>query len=75
MEKMAQFQRFGHEVTFLVGDYTARIGDPTGRNAMRPPLTPEQIDENARTYTDQAFKVLDRETTKIERANRHRGLR
>lgn len=65
MEKMAQFQRFGHEVTFLVGDYTARIGDPTGRNAMRPPLTPEQIDENARTYTDQAFKVLDRETTKI----------
>ena len=75
MEKMAQFQRFGHEVTFLVGDYTARIGDPTGRTAMRPPLTPEQIDENARTYTDQAFKVLDRETTKIERANRHRGLR
>lgn len=65
MEKMAQFQRFGHEVTFLVGDYTARIGDPTGRNALRPPLTPEQIAENARTYTDQAFKVLDRETTKI----------
>jgi tyrosyl-tRNA synthetase len=65
MEKMAQFQRFGHEVTFLVGDYTARIGDPTGRNAMRPPLTPQQIDENARTYTDQAFKVLDRETTQI----------
>ncbi|HTV23121.1 MAG TPA: tyrosine--tRNA ligase [Polyangiaceae bacterium] len=65
MEKMAQFQRFGHEVTFLVGDYTARIGDPTGRNAMRPPLTPEQIADNARTYTDQAFKVLDSDKTKI----------
>lgn len=65
MEKMAQFQRFGHRVTFLVGDYTARIGDPTGRNAMRPPLTPEQIADNARTYTDQAFKVLDREATSI----------
>jgi tyrosyl-tRNA synthetase len=65
MEKMAQFQRFGHTVTFLVGDYTARIGDPTGRNASRPPLSPEQIAENARTYTDQAFKVLDREATRI----------
>jgi tyrosyl-tRNA synthetase len=65
MEKMRQFQRFGHEVTFLVGDYTARIGDPTGRNALRPPLSPEQIEDNARTYTDQAFKVLDREATQI----------
>jgi tyrosyl-tRNA synthetase len=65
MEKMRQFQRFGHEVTFLVGDYTARIGDPTGRNAMRPPLSPQQIDDNARTYTDQAFKVLDRDATQI----------
>ena len=65
MEKMAQFQRFGHRVSFLVGDYTARIGDPTGRNAMRPALTPEQISDNARTYTDQAFKVLDRATTMI----------
>src|SRR6187401_2167969 len=65
MDKMAQFQRLGHVVTFLVGDYTARIGDPTGRNAMRQPLTPEQIGDNARTYTDQAFKVLDREATSI----------
>jgi tyrosyl-tRNA synthetase len=65
MEKMRQFQGFGHEVTFLVGDYTARIGDPTGRNAMRPPLSPEQIEDNARTYTDQAFKVLDRDATQI----------
>src|SRR5688572_709614 len=53
MEKMAQFQRLGHEVTFLVGDYTALIGDPTGRNAERPPLSEEQILENAKTYTDQ----------------------
>jgi tyrosyl-tRNA synthetase len=65
MEKMAQFQRFGHRVTFLVGDYTARIGDPTGRNAMRPPLTPEQIADNARTYTEQAFKVLDADATAV----------
>lgn len=65
MEKMAQFQRFGHRVSFLVGDYTARIGDPTGRNAMRPPLTPEQIKVNAQTYTDQAFKVLDRQATVV----------
>jgi tyrosyl-tRNA synthetase len=65
MEKMAQFQRLGHQVTFLVGDYTARIGDPTGRNAARPPLTPEQIAENAATYTAQAFKVLDSEATRI----------
>ena len=47
IEKMAQFQRLGHEVIFLVGDYTALIGDPTGRNAMRPPLTVEQIQVNA----------------------------
>ena len=66
MEKMAQFQRFGHEVIFIVGDYTARIGDPTGRNSLRPPLTPESIEANAKTYTDQAFKVLDAARTRIE---------
>jgi tyrosyl-tRNA synthetase len=49
----------------LVGDYTARVGDPMGRNALRPPLSPEQLEDNARTYTDQAFKVLDREATQI----------
>ncbi len=65
MEKMAQFQRLGHEIIFVVGDYTALIGDPTGRNALRPPLTPEQILENARTYTDQCFKILDRERTRV----------
>ncbi len=65
-EKMAQFQRLGHDVIFLIGDYTARIGDPTGRNAMRPPLSDEEIDANAKTYTDQIFKVLDPERTRIE---------
>jgi tyrosyl-tRNA synthetase len=66
MEKIAQFQRLGHDVVFLVGDYTALIGDPTGRNALRPPLSEEQIRENARTYTDQCFKVLDRARTRLE---------
>jgi tyrosyl-tRNA synthetase len=66
IEKMAQFQRLGHDVVFLVGDYTARIGDPTGRNAMRPPLSEAEIAENAKTYTDQVFKILDRERTRVE---------
>lgn len=65
MEKMRQFQSLGHQLQFLVGDYTARIGDPTGRNQLRPPLTPEQIAANATTYTEQCFKVLDRERTQI----------
>jgi tyrosyl-tRNA synthetase len=65
MEKMAQFQRLGHQVIFVVGDYTALIGDPTGRNALRPPLSPEQIAENAKTYTEQCFKILDRDRTKV----------
>jgi tyrosyl-tRNA synthetase len=66
IEKMAQFQRMGHDVVFLVGDYTAMIGDPTGRNTLRPPLTEAAIRENARTYTEQCFKLLDRERTRIE---------
>lgn len=65
IEKMAQFQRFGHDVVFLVGDYTALIGDPTGRNAMRPPLSDQEIRENARTYTDQVFKILDPVRTRV----------
>ncbi|MGF1509541.1 MAG: tyrosine--tRNA ligase [Myxococcota bacterium] len=65
MEKMAQFQRLGHDLIFLIGDYTALIGDPTGRNALRPPLSPEQIRDNARTYTEQAFKILDQERTEV----------
>ncbi|MEL6187343.1 MAG: tyrosine--tRNA ligase, partial [Myxococcota bacterium] len=66
IEKMAQFQRLGHEVIFLVGDYTARIGDPTGRNSLRPPLTDEEIEANAATYAEQCFKILDRDLTRIE---------
>ena len=66
IEKMAQFQRLGHRVIFLIGDYTALIGDPTGRNAMRPALTEEQIKANAATYSEQCFAILDREKTVIE---------
>ncbi len=63
---MRQFQQFGHDVVFLIGDFTGLIGDPTGRNATRPPLTPEAIRENARTYETQIFKILDRERTRVE---------
>jgi tyrosyl-tRNA synthetase len=66
IEKMAQFQRFGHDVIFLIGDYTALIGDPTGRNTLRPPLSEAEIRKNALTYADQCYAILDRETTIIE---------
>jgi len=65
LRKMRQFQDFGHEVTFLVGSFTALIGDPTGRDKTRPMLNPQEIAENAKTYTEQAFAVLDGERTKI----------
>ena len=66
INKMALFQRLGHEVTFLIGDFTGLIGDPTGRNATRPPLTPEDIRANARTYEAQIFKILDPQLTRID---------
>ena len=66
LNKMRQFQQFGHEVTFLIGDFTGMIGDPTGRNATRPALTPEEIQANARTYESQVFRILDRERTRID---------
>src|SRR5262250_1788861 len=66
LNKMRQFQQLGHEVTFLIGDFTGLIGDPTGRNATRPALTPEEIQANARTYEAQVFKILDRAHTKID---------
>ncbi|HEV8018858.1 MAG TPA: tyrosine--tRNA ligase, partial [Steroidobacteraceae bacterium] len=66
LNKMRQFQQFGHEVTFLIGDFTTLIGDPTGRNVTRPALTPEEIQENARTYQSQVFRILDRERTRID---------
>lgn len=65
MNKMRQFQDLGHHVIFLVGDFTGLIGDPTGRNATRPPLTREQIAENAQTYQSQAFKILDPQRTEL----------
>jgi len=66
INKMRQFQVFGHEVTFLIGDFTGMIGDPTGRNATRPPLTREQVAANAVTYQEQIFKILDRDKTRVD---------
>ncbi len=65
MQKMRQFQDFGHEVVFVVGDFTAMVGDPTGRNELRPRLTREEVLAAAQTYQDQAFKVLDRDKTVV----------
>jgi tyrosyl-tRNA synthetase len=65
MEKMRQFQELGHDVIFVVGDFTAQIGDPSGRNATRPPLTRAEIEEGARTYAEQAFKILDKGKTRL----------
>ena len=65
LNKMRQFQNLGHHVMFLIGDFTGLIGDPSGRNATRPPLTPEQIAANAETYKAQVFKVLDPEKTEV----------
>ena len=59
INKLKVFQDLGHEVTFLIGDYTAMIGDPTGKSATRPPLSREQVLENAKTYQEQVFKILD----------------
>lgn len=65
INKLRQFQELGHEVIFLIGDFTGLIGDPSGRNATRPPLTEDQIGENAATYKAQIFKILDPERTRI----------
>jgi tyrosyl-tRNA synthetase len=66
LNKMRQFQQFGHEVVFLIGDFTGLIGDPTGRNATRPRLTPEDIQANALTYEKQVFKILDSKRTRVD---------
>jgi len=65
LNKMRQFQQLGHHVMFLIGDFTGLIGDPTGKNATRPPMTPEEVAENARTYETQVFKILDPDQTEI----------
>ncbi|RPI14920.1 MAG: tyrosine--tRNA ligase [Lysobacterales bacterium] len=73
INKMALFQRLGHEVVFLIGDFTGLIGDPTGRNATRPPLTPDDIRANAATYEAQIFKILDPALTKVDFNSRWMG--
>ena len=65
INKLKVFQDLGHDVTFLIGDYTAMIGDPTGKSATRPPLSREQVLENAKTYQEQVFKILDPNKTKV----------
>src|ERR1044072_7250515 len=65
--KLREFQELGHTVVLIVGDYTARVGDPSGRSAMRPVLSGEEIDRNAETYQRQAFKILDPDKTAVRR--------
>jgi tyrosyl-tRNA synthetase len=67
LRKLREFQDLGHTVVLIVGDYTGRVGDPSGRSAMRPFVEGEEIDRNAETYQEQAFKVLDRERTEVRR--------
>ena len=66
INKMRQFQQLGHDVVFLIGDFTGMIGDPSGKNATRPPLSPEEIKANAETYEEQIFKILDESRTRVE---------
>ncbi len=66
IEKMRQFQELGHEVIFLVGDFTGMIGDPSGKNETRPPLTKEDVEENSKTYEKQVYKILDPEKTVVD---------
>ena len=65
IDKLRQFQDLGHQVVFIIGDYTARIGDPSGRSKTRPPLTGEQIDANAKTYFEQVYRILDPQKTEV----------
>ena len=65
INKMRQFQELGHHIMFLIGDFTGMIGDPSGKSVTRPPLSPEQIRQNAQTYQEQVFKILDPDTTEI----------
>ena len=69
MRKLRQFQEFGHDVTFLIGTFTSLIGDPSDKDKTRDQLTAEQVEVNARTYTEQAFKILDPELTRVRRNN------
>lgn len=73
LNKMRQFQQLGHQVIFLIGDFTAMIGDPSGKNATRPALSPEEIQVNAQTYKEQVFKILDPDLTRVEFNSRWMG--
>ncbi|NNF41406.1 MAG: tyrosine--tRNA ligase [Woeseiaceae bacterium] len=73
INKMRQFQQFGHDVVFLIGDFTGMIGDPSGKNSTRPPLSPEEIQANAATYETQIFKILDQEKTRVDFNSRWMG--
>ena len=66
VNKMRQFQDFGHEIIFLIGDFTGMIGDPSGKSTTRPPLSRDEIEQNAVTYREQVFKILDPKKTRIE---------
>jgi len=66
INKMRQFQQLGHDVVFLIGDFTGMIGDPSGKNSTRPPLSPDDIKANADTYETQIFKILDKDRTRVE---------
>jgi tyrosyl-tRNA synthetase len=66
INKMRQFQEFGHDVVFLIGDFTGMIGDPSGKNATRPPLSQEEVAKNAKTYESQIFRILDSSRTRVE---------
>src|SRR5688572_22686369 len=65
LNKLRQLQDLGHQILFLIGDFTGMIGDPSGKNATRPPLSREEVGQNAATYTDQVFKILDRGKTEV----------
>jgi tyrosyl-tRNA synthetase len=73
IRKLRTFQELGHEVVFVVGDYTARVGDPSGRSETRPRLTPEEIDANAHTYAEQVGRILDLDRVRVERNSRWLG--
>jgi len=73
INKMRQFQEYGHDIVFLIGDFTGMIGDPSGKNATRPALSREEIEANAATYEEQVFKILDPELTRIEFNSRWMG--
>src|ERR671915_1298734 len=74
LRKLREFQELGHTVVLIIGDYTARVGDPSGRSSVRPHVDPAEIERNADTYQEQAFRVLDRERTEVRRNGEWLGM-